>query len=99
MNNYNQSKSESLPMKALSEIPTPNANAGEIVALVKDGGRVTGYKLLDGRVLTKEEGVDLAKQGGIRGVGISSRNGNEYLKSLPDETENNNLSNLPSVSQ
>lgn len=97
--NNNQTNSENLPMKALSEIPTPNANAGEIVALVKEGGRVTGYKLSDGQILTKEEGVDLAKQGGIQGVGISSRNGNEYLKSLPDATENNNLSNLPSVSQ
>lgn len=97
--NNNQTNIESLPMKALQEVPTPNSNAGEIVALVKNSGRVTGYKLSDGRVLTKEEGVELAKQGGIQGVGISSRNGNEYLKSLPDETENNNLSSLPSVTQ
>ncbi len=39
----------------------------------------------------------LARQGEIKGVGVASRNGNEYLKSLPDGTENNNLSNLPSV--
>ena len=87
----------SLPMKALSEIPTPTANAQHITALVKSGGRVTGYQLSDGIILGKSEAVDLAKQGGIVGVGISSRNGNEYLKSLPDDTENNNLSNLPSI--
>ncbi len=87
-----------LPMMALTNIPTPNENAEQIVALVKHSGRVTGYQLSDGRVLSKEEAVGLAKQGGIRGVGIATRKGNEYLKSLPDENENNNLGNLPSLS-
>jgi hypothetical protein len=86
-----------LPMQALSEIPTPNDDAKEIVALVKDGGRVTGYKLSDGRVLTKAEAVEFAKDGGIDGIGIAHRDGKEYLKSLPDGTESNNLSNLPSM--
>lgn len=86
-------------MQALSSIPTPNEDASEISALVKDGGRVTGYQLSDGRTLDKEDGVELAKAGGIRGVGVSVRNGNEYLKSLPDGTESNNLGNLPSVSE
>ena len=78
---------------------TSNADAQRITALKKDGGRVTGYQLSDGRIIEKAEAVMLAKQGGIQGVGISNRNGNEYLKSIPDGTENNNLSNLPSVSQ
>lgn len=86
-----------LPMMALQDIPTPNADAQPIVALVKEGGRVTGYKLADGRILSKEQGVDLARHGGIQGVGIAVRNGSEYLKSLPDGSENNNLSSLPSV--
>ena len=85
-------------MKALSEIPTPNSDAHHITALIKDGGRVTGYQLSNGDTLDKPEAVALAKQGGIAGVGISSRGGNEYLKSLPDDTESNNLSNLPSIS-
>jgi hypothetical protein len=89
----------SLPMNALSEIPEPGENAKQITALKKDGGHVTGYQLSDGTVLDTPEAVNLAKQGGVAGVGISHRNGNEYLKSLPDDTENNNLSNLPSVSQ
>ena len=91
--------SKNLPMNALNEIPTPNADAKNITALKKDGGHVTGYQLSDGRVIDKPEAVNLAKEGGIQGVGISNRNGNEYLKSLPDDTENNNLSNLPSVTQ
>lgn len=94
-NNMDISK---LPLMALEDIPVPQPDAKDIVALVKKGGKVTGYQLSDGRVLAKEEGVNLARQGGIAGVGIASRNGNEYLKSLPDSSENNNLSNLPSIS-
>jgi len=86
-----------LPMMALKDIPQPNADAQQITALVKEDGRITGYQLSDGRILNKEEGVQLAKQGGIRGVGVATRNGTEYLKSLPDEDEGNNLGNLPSV--
>jgi hypothetical protein len=88
----------SLPLRALSEIPTPRADAKEITALVKKGGKITGYQLSDGVIVDKAQGVAMAKQGGIRGVGISNRKGSEYLKSLPDSTENNNLTNLPSVS-
>lgn len=88
-----------LPMMALDDIPKPNADAKQIVALVKEGGRITGYQLADGRVLGKDEGIQLAKQGGIQGVGIAIRKGNEYLKSLPDGSEDNNLSHLPSVTQ
>jgi len=93
-----KNNTSALPMMALKDIPQPKADAKQIVALVKNGGRVSGYKLSDGRVVDKEHGVQLAKQGEIQGVGVSARNGNEYLKSLPDETEDNNLGNLPSVS-
>lgn len=88
-----------LPRMALQDIPKPNADAKQIVALVRDNGHVSGYQLSDGRVLSKEDGVQLAKQGGIQGVGIATRKGNEYLKSLPDESEGNNLGNLPSFTQ
>lgn len=87
----------SLPMSALDDIPQPKANACEITGLVKESGRVTGYQLSSGNIVTKEEGVALAKAGDIKGVGISHRNGQEYLKSLPDQTEDNNLSHLPTV--
>ena len=66
---------------------------------MKEKGKVAGYKLSDGRILSKEEGVALARQGGIQGVGIATNQGTEYLKSLPDGNENNNLGNLPSISQ
>ena len=40
----------------------------------------------------------MAKQGQIAGVGIAHRGETEYLKSIPDGSENNNLGSLPSVS-
>ena len=87
-----------LPLNTLKDIPQPNADAQAIVALVKQSGRIHGYQLSDGRVLDKPEAVALARAGGISGVGIATRNGVEYLKSLPDGTEQNNLGNLPSIS-
>lgn len=90
--------SVALPMLAMKEIPAPKPDAKEIVGLQKKGGRISGYKLSDGRLVSKEEGISLARQGEILGVGISARNGSEYLKSLPDGKEGNNLSSLPTVS-
>lgn len=87
-----------LPYAALDDIPEPKADAKEIVGLVKSSGRITGYQLSDGSRVTKEDGVAMAKAGDIKGVGIAHRKDSEYLKSLPDGTENNNLGNLPSVS-
>ncbi len=79
--------------------PVPNKDARSITKLVRKDGKVSGYELSDGRVLSKREGVALAKQGGIRGVAIASRNGNEYLRSLPDGDGSNNLGDLPSMPQ
>ncbi len=82
----------------LDQIPNAKADAKRIVGLVKKSGRVTGYKLSDDTILSKSEAVSLAKQGGIAGVGIAHRKDNEYLKAIPNGTENDNLSSLPSVS-
>lgn len=87
-----------LARNTLDDIPQPKSNAKEIVGLIKSSGRVRGYQLSDGSMVSKEEGVQMAKAGDIRGVGIAHRKDSEYLKSLPDGTENNNLGNLPSVS-
>jgi len=95
MNNH----THTLPKNTLRDIPEPNSDAQEIVALLKESGRVTGYKLTDGSVLQKDVAVEVARGGGIRGVGIAARNGEEYLKSIPDGTEDNNLSHLPTVSE
>ena len=84
-------------LKAMKSIPTPNLNAETVTGLVKEGGSTVGYQLSGGQTLNKQEAITLAKQGGLQGVGISERNGSEYLKSLPDDDEGNNLGNLPSI--
>ena len=57
-----------------------------------------GPSFASGETVSKEEGVAMAKAGEIQGVGVAHRKDSEYLKSLPDGTEGNNLGNLPSVS-
>ena len=88
-----------LPANINTGIPDPKPDAQTITQLVKHGGKVDGYRLSNGKTITKEEGVELAKAGEIRGVAVATRNGREYLRSLPDGSENNNLGNLPSISQ
>lgn len=92
-----QQNSGNLPLGINTFVPTPKDDAKEVTALVKQSGRVTGYTLSNGRSVTKTEGVQLAKEGEIRNVAVATRRGNEYLRSLPDGSEGNNLGNLPSV--
>lgn len=82
----------------LDQIPQPKADAKHIVGLVKEGGRITGYQLSDDSIVEKQQAVNMAKQGQIADVGIAHRGDTEYLKSVPNGNENDNLSNLPSVS-
>ena len=87
-----------LVKNTLDQFPQANTNAKRIVGLVKESGRITGYQLSDNSIVEKQRAVDMAKQGQIAGVGIAHRGDTEYLKSIPDGSENNNLGNLPSVS-
>lgn len=82
------------------DVPNPNDDAQNITSLIKHSGEVTGYVLDDGTRLSKEEGVTLAKAGGINGVAVGvSKKGEEYLRSLPDQNESNNLSSLPTINE
>lgn len=87
-----------LVKNTLDQIPQAEPNAKHIVGLVKKGGKITGYKLSDETFVSRQEGVSMAKQGQIADVGIAHRGDTEYLKSIPNGSENDNLSNLPSVS-
>ena len=89
---------QELAKQTLDHVPQPSANAKRIFWLVKEGGRITGYQLSDNSIVEKQQAVNMAKQGQIAGVGIAHRGDTEYLKSIPDGSENNNLGNLPSVS-
>ena len=97
MNQKNNGRIGNLPANINIMNPVPNKDAINITKLVRKNGKISGYELSDGTVLSKREGVALAKQGGIRGVAIASRNGSEYLRSLPDGNESNNLGDLPSA--
>ena len=87
-----------LVRNTLDQIPQTNSNAKRIIGLVKEGSRIIGYQLADNSIVEKQQAVNMAKQGQIAGVGIAHRGDTEYLKSIPDGIENNNLGNLPSVS-
>ncbi len=85
-------------MNTFDDVPKPAPNARKITGLVKERGRITGYRLSDNTTLDKAQAVQLAQQGGIAGIGIAHRGGTQYLKALPDGSDGNNLGNLPSVS-
>lgn len=97
MSKKNGGRIGSLPANINLMNPVPNKDAKNITKLVRKNGKITGYELSDGTVLSKHDGVALAKQGGIKGVAIASRNGSEYLRSLPDGDETNNLGDLPTA--
>jgi hypothetical protein len=77
-----------------------NTEKNTIKAIIKHSGEITGYELSNGEKITKERGVELAKNGSISGVSVSrSRKGEEYLRSLRDDDESNNLNSLPIVDE
>lgn len=87
-----------LVKNTLDQIPQAVSDAKRIVGLVKESGRVTGYKLSDNTFVAKSDAVEMAKQGKISGVGIAHRGDTQYLKAIPNDNENDNLGNLPSFS-
>lgn len=76
-----------------------SSNKRSITALIKNDGEVTGYELSNGEKVSKKEAIELAKKHEILGVSVSNRNGEEYLRSLPDQNEENNLSSLPTINE
>ena len=95
--NSNSINGNELVKNTLDEIPKAKSNAKRITGLVKENGRVTGYQLSDNTIVEKPQAVQMAKQGEISGVGIAHRGDNEYLKSIPNNKENDNLENLPTI--
>ncbi len=87
-----------LVKNTLDQIPQSAPDAKQIIGLVKQGGRITGYQLSDQSFVEKSDAVAMAKQGKISGVGIAHRGDTQYLKAIPNGNENDNLGNLPSVS-
>lgn len=99
MNSQNDGRIGNLPVNINKVTPDPKSDAKTITQLVKHSGRIEGYQLSNGQTVSKEQGVALAKAGEIKGVAVATRNGSEYLRSLPDDKEGNNLSSLPTIPQ
>ena len=89
---------QNLVKNTLDQIPQAKSNAKRIVGLLKEGGKITGYQISDNTIVEKQQAVTMAKNGQIADVGIAHRGDTEYLKSIPNGNENDNLGNLPSVS-
>jgi tRNA-dihydrouridine synthase len=52
--------------------------------------------MINGNVYSINQAIMLAQDGIIEGVNIAkARSGQEYLRSNPDDSEENNLDNLP----
>ncbi len=81
----------------LDEIPSPDSDAKKITGLVKESGKITGYQLSDKSIISKQAAVNMARKGKIKGVGIAHKGDTEYLKAVPNGTESDNLSHLPTV--
>jgi len=75
----------------------PSPDALSITGVMKKSGRITGYQLSNGQTISKEQGVEMAKQNKIHGVGVATNQGTEYLRALPDGNQQNNLNNLPTI--
>lgn len=88
-----------MPSNINKVVPNYNADAKEIIKLVKSSGKVTGYVLADGNKISKDEGISMAKAGNIKNVVVAENGMSEYLRSLPDGNESNNLLNLPSITE
>lgn len=66
MNKDRKELGTELAYAALDDVPTPKADAKEIIGLVKSSGKITGYRLSNGVTVSKEEGVSMAKAGDIK---------------------------------
>lgn len=95
--NQNNEISTVFPASINKVNPVPDDNALSITGLIKHSGKISGYQLSDGQQVSKEQGVQMAKDNHIRGVGVAVNQGTEYLRTLPDGNEDNNLGNLPSI--
>lgn len=59
-------------------------------------GEVVAYELENQERISKEQAITLARQGAIKGVSVSvSKQGKEYLESLPSDDGTFNLETLP----
>lgn len=99
MHNMKNNNFSNLPQNINQINPTPKENAKSITAVVKSSNKIVGYKLSDDNIISKQEGINMAISGDIKDVGVAVNKGTQYLRTLPDGNQGNNLSNLPVITQ
>lgn len=73
-------------------------NAQAITKRIKKDSEVVGYELENGEHITVKQAIEMAKSNQLQHVGVSiSKDGSEYIRSLADGDESNNLGNLPCI--
>jgi hypothetical protein len=89
------------PLNNINKIVSEGGpSAKQIIKFIKQDNEVTGYVLSSGEKVSVKEAIELAKEGRLEHVGVStSKDGSEYIRSLPDGDESNNLSHLPSITE
>ena len=59
-------------------------------------GDITDIMLSNGEAYSIKQAIDMTKEGKMQGVNVGkAKNGREFLKSNPNGTEEDNLSNKP----
>ncbi|WP_163195481.1 DUF3892 domain-containing protein [Clostridium thermarum] len=59
-------------------------------------GEITDVMTDNGNIYSIDQAIMMAKDNAIQGVNVGkSRNGREFLRSNPNDSENDNLDNLP----
>ncbi|MBZ4687193.1 MAG: hypothetical protein JG764_826 [Clostridiales bacterium] len=73
-------------------------NKAKIVKVKKNSdGDITDVMLEDGNVYSINEAIMMAKDDIIEGVNVGrAKNGREFLRSDPNDRQDDNLDNLPS---
>lgn len=62
-------------------------------------GDITDVMLENGNVYSINEAITMVRDGLIEGVNVGrAKNGREYLRSNPNDSESDNLDNLPTMS-
>lgn len=88
-----------IPIQTLDKICVNDEKSKEITRLIKKKNRIVGYEIANEYDVTVEQAIQLAKQGKLKNVGIAHNKNTIYLKSVPDTSEENNLSNLPTKTE
>ena len=94
------SASHDLPNLANKVVSMGGPGAQAITKRIVNGADVVGYELESGQHVSVAEAVQMAKANELKYVGVSvAKDGDEYIRSLPDGDPSNNLSSLPSISE